>query len=189
ALGIVVYIGIAGFTMLPPVLMLENIRASSGVNRAWTLGKANFWKNFGAMIAVGIITMVIQLAFGALAQWLVLQNLQSSSFMTVQIAQSAVNALISVFTLPLVPIVLTLLYFDARVRFEGLDIAMQTLDSPDPRTWSIAPPPTRGGLDGKDWRNIAILLVGALVISLLFGAAIAALINGFAPVSGLNLPR
>ena len=186
ALGIVVYIAIAGFTMLPPVLVLEGVPAVSGVSRAWALGKANFWKNFGAMTLVGVITTVIQLAFVALTQGLIFQNLQPLS-VTTQFAQTAVNSFISIFTLPLLPIVLTLLYFDARVRFEGLDVALQTLDRSNARTWDIAAPAKRGRLQDKDWRNIAILMVVALVLALLFGAAISAWISSITPMRGLPI--
>jgi hypothetical protein len=185
-LGIVAYIGIAAYAMLAPVLILENIGASAGVSRAWGLGKARFWTNVGVIVAIGIISFVIQLAFSALAGWLLDQILPSTSLLANQIANTAVSAFITIFTLPLMPIALTLLYYDTRTRLEGLDISLQTMDIPNPRPWNVPAPAIRSGLDRNDWRNIIILTVGTVVITLLFGALVTSLINTFVPLGGVR---
>ncbi|MCC6615256.1 MAG: hypothetical protein IT320_17410 [Anaerolineae bacterium] len=186
AFGIVVYMAAAAFTMLAPVLILENISAVSGVNRAGALGRMNFWKNFGVVTLVIVLTNAAQFAIVALTQSYVSQNGLPVS-PTMQLVQSAVNAFFGIFLVPFIPIVLTLLYFDTRIRFEGLAVALQTLDKPNARTWDVAAPIRKSGLQGKDWRNIAILIVGALVLALLFGTALSSWVSSMTPVRGLPL--
>lgn len=182
ALGIVVYIGIAGYCMLPPVLMLENIGVSAGISRAWALGKARFWPILGVVAAILIITTVIQVAFGALAQFVLLGAVRAGgSLLAQQIASSLINGVIGIFTIPLLPIGLALLYYDARTRLEGLDITLQTMDDPQARPWDVMASNISGALNGKDVRNIIILSVVALILSLILGAAMVSLMNGLLP--------
>ncbi len=184
-LGVVAYIGIAGYAMLPPVLMLENIGVSPGISRAWALGKARFWTILGVVAAIGVITVLISVAFGALAQVVFLGAARSSSIITGQIATTLVNSVIGAFTTPLLPIGLALLYYDTRTRLEGLDITLETMENLEARPWDVPASGLSGALNGKDLRNIVILTVGALAISLLFGAAMVSLMNGILPSGGL----
>lgn len=181
ALGIVVYAGIAIYVSLVPVITLENVSVSVGVNRAWSLGRARFWQAFGLLIAIGLITYIISLAFAAVGQLLIVQGLSGASFMTRQITSQILSALISVFILPLIPIGLTLLYYDTRIRVEGLDIALEALENPDARPADLESPMPRGGLNQTDWRNIIILTLGSIVLTVALGGLMVTIFRGLVP--------
>ena len=85
------------------------------------------------------------------------------------------NTIIDVFIAPIWPVALTLLYYDTRVRVEGLDIALRTVNVPDPglAMSSRRLLPRIGCWRQKTWstwvfsRGHADLMVG-LVVLLLF---------------------
>jgi hypothetical protein len=189
ALGIVAYIGVATYAQLAPVLVLEDVSTSFGINRAWALGKARFWTVFGVILAIAVISFVIQFAFTAAAEWVILQVIPPTSLTTLDIVSTLLSTFIGIFLVPLFPIGLTLLYYDTRTRVEGLDIALQSLGRPDARPWDVTSPAGGAGLTSKDWANIAILTIGALIIGVLFSAAFYSLINTFIPTGGFPVPR
>jgi hypothetical protein len=182
ALGIVVYMAIAIYMALMPVLVLEDVGASHGLNRAWALGRARFWQGLGVMVAIGVISYIISLAFGMVASLLVAQGFAGASFTTQQIVNQILGQVIGVFILPLTPIALTVLYYDIRIRVEGLDIALQALDNPNARPSDLEAPRLAGSLNGKDWRNIVILTVGGIVIVVGAGGLLSALVSSIVSV-------
>jgi hypothetical protein len=184
-IGVVVYIYLSTYAFLAPVLVLEDVGTSFGINRAWSLGKARFWMIVGVWAALTVISLVITVAFTAAAEWIILQVLpRTVSLTTTQVINTVLTTIVGLFIVPLLPIALTLLYYDTRTRYEGLDIALQALGRPDARPRDVASPPGGAGLNSKDWVNIAILTVGSLVIGLLAGAAVMSLINTFMPMGG-----
>lgn len=189
AFGIVAYIGIATYALLAPVLVLENVGTSFGVNRAWSLGKARFWTVFGIVLAIYVISFVIELAFTTAAQWAVLQVARSASPMTQQVISTLFATAIGIFLVPLLPIGVTLVYYDTRTRVEGLDIALQSVGKPDARPWDVASPAGGAGLSSADWRNIVILTVCVLVISVVFSALFISLLNSVFPTGAFSVPR
>lgn len=185
ALGIVAYIFVATYAFLAPVLVLENVATSFGLNRAWSLGKSRFWMVVAVWAAIVVISLIISTAFTAAAQWVILQVIASTtSMMTRQLIDTVLSTFVNIFTIPLLPIGLTLLYYDTRTRLEGLDIALQTLGKPDARPWDVVSPPGGAGLNSKDWVNIIILTVGAVIITVTFGAVIYSLFRSLLPTGG-----
>lgn len=180
-LGVVAYIGIAAYSMLSPVLVLENVRAAFGVNRAWALGKSRFWTAFGIIAVITIIGAVIQLAFTSVAQLVVGGSVTSVSFTTADIINTAISTAIQIFIVPLLPIALTLFYYDTRTRVEGLDLALQTLEDVNARPSDVSSPSGGAGLNQKDVVNIIILTVGTLVLTLAAGALMASILNSLFP--------
>lgn len=185
ALGIISYIGITTYSLIAPVLVLENVSTSFGLNRSWALGKARFWMLLAVWASIGLISFIIALAFTAAALWVIYQVVPPTTpFLTRQVIETILTTFISLFTVPLLPIGLTLYYYDTRTRLEGLDIALQALGNPNARPWDVVSPSGGAGLNSKDWVNIIILTVGAVVITLLLGAALVSLLAPFMPTRG-----
>jgi hypothetical protein len=182
--GIVGYIFLSTYAFLAPVLVLEDVGTSFGINRAWSLGKSRFWMIVGVWAAITVLSLIITTAFAAAAQWVIFQIIPPTSLTLSQVIDTALSTFISIFIVPLLPIGLTLLYYDTRTRYEGLDIALQALGRPDARPSDVTSPPGGAGLNSRDWANIAILTVGSLVIGLLAGAALVSLVNTFMPTGG-----
>ncbi|MBZ0279532.1 MAG: glycerophosphoryl diester phosphodiesterase membrane domain-containing protein [Anaerolineae bacterium] len=184
AMGLVFYIGVATYAFLSPVLILENVGTSLGVNRSWSLGKTRFWNVLGIIVVIGIISFVISLAFSSIAQILVINASSTSAFTTLQIINLILSTVINIFVTPLLPIGLTLLYYDTRNRVEGLDIALSALDKPNARPRDVGSPLPQSGLTQRDFINVAILIGGTLVVGLIAGAAFTSLINSLTPNFG-----
>jgi hypothetical protein len=180
--GAIIYFGLAIYAMLVPVLVLENVSASFGINRAWYLGKTRFWFVAGLMLVIWLISLVITLALGGVQQFFAQQLINSRSLGAAQIVVLFFQIVVGLFTAPIFPIAQTLLYYDSRIRLEGLDIAFQSLEKPDPRPSDVpSPAPSGGFLSGRDVVNLVILSVGTIVLTLLFSAAVSQLISQFVP--------
>lgn len=184
ALGIVVYIAIAASGLLAPAAVLEDTSTTGGVNRAWALGKARFWKTFGVGLLVGIVSVAITFAFSTIASLLAFGAFGTLPTLTNQVLLTAINTVISVFITPLVPIAMTLLYYDIRTNVEGLDLALQSFDDPNARPRHVPAPPRGGAITQQDIINIVILTGITIIVLLVFGAAIQALIQPFLPGLG-----
>jgi MFS family permease len=164
--SILVYVGISLFAFLVQVLTLERTDVRRGLSRAWYLARARFWQVAGFMLLVGIITLVVTLVLSALQQ-LFLGGLTTNVVFNV-----ISNLVVSIIVAPVLPIGLTLMYYDTRVRVEGLDIALNAVDSAEPRPSDVASPRPTQLLNGRDAGNIVVLTlflfgIGAL-LTLLF---------------------
>lgn len=180
-LGLVIYLGITINAFLAPTVVLENIGVMAGINRGLGLAKARFWSVFGLVFLIFIIALVLQLAFSVLQQLFSQQVVASASSQGGLVVGTVIETLITIFIAPITPIAFTLMYYDTRVRLEGLDIALAATGKPDARPSDIISPPAASRLKGKDYANILILVVGGFVVVLLLGATFTALVSSFLP--------
>jgi hypothetical protein len=131
--GLIAYIWVAFSAFVTPIIVLERTGVIAGMQRAWVLGKARVWTILGVSIAILMITFVIGLALGFAVQLVIRPAIGSASYTAATAVQIILQTIVAVFIAPIWPITLTLLHYDARVRVEGLDIALQAVDKPDPR--------------------------------------------------------
>jgi hypothetical protein len=186
--GLVAYIFIATFAYLAPVIVLENVNSSFGLNRAWWLGKSRFWTAFGVLFVVYLLVMIFTVIFNVLGQFLTTSLIDIRSTMTYQVVNLIFSTVVGIFVVPIMPIALTLLYYDTRARVEGLDLALMSLDSPQARPINIESPSPGPFFTSRDLVNVAALVGGAFALALVFGTAFTAIINQLAPGFS-NLPR
>lgn len=180
-LGLVAYIGIATFAYLTPVIVLENVNTTFGLNRAWWLGKSRFWTAFGVIFLIYLLGVIFGVIFNLLAQFLTASVLNTQSSVTFQVIILVFSTIVGVVIVPVMPIALTLLYYDTRSRLEGLDLALATLDNAQGRPIHIESPTPGPFLNSRDVVNVLALVGGGLVLTLLFSATVAAILNQFAP--------
>jgi hypothetical protein len=104
--------------MTAPAIVVEELGPIQGLRRSWRLASRRFWPVLGIALLAGLIASVIgqvlsvvpslaALLVGLRWGWLLL---------------GAGGVLTSIVTLPIVAVVATLLYFDARIRTEGFDL-------------------------------------------------------------------
>jgi hypothetical protein len=104
-----------------PALLVEGIGPIRAIRRSWDLVRGSWWRSFGILVVTLILELVLYLVFLAFFQALaaiipgVGDDLRSALS---AIGTTLVSALIG----PLAAIVVTLLYFDLRVRTEGYDL-------------------------------------------------------------------
>ena len=129
-LGILLYLGIAIMPLLAPIMSLEKQGALATFRRAWDLARARFWWLVGFVLLLTILSWIIvngPVILVSSVLNLILESQIGTGAQTVWtvIVQALVQVIGSVLYLPLQMGAMTVLYFDLRVRFEGLDIALQ----------------------------------------------------------------
>lgn len=105
-------------TFVTPVIMVEGGKARRALSRSWSLFNKRFWGYVGALVAMGIVELIIKLVLSALAAIIGTPLLGSHA------AGGVVNVLAAAVNLIVSGILATLMYFDARVRNEGFDIQL-----------------------------------------------------------------
>jgi hypothetical protein len=158
--GVVILLAIAGAVIvalmvvsrvvfLPQAVMIEGQPAGQAVGRAFKLGAKN-WYRIGA---IALFAYFVQLSVSAAIGVPVAVWLGFSGSLTIEtMAQpwwsavfTAISQISSLLILPIWMISLTLLYFDNRVRKEGYDLDLLTMElpvsAPSAYAWMPAPAP------------------------------------------------
>jgi hypothetical protein len=184
---------------VPQAVMLEGERASGSLGRSWYLTKPHFWRVLGIIALLWLLgllltagpSLIINYGIVTLSPSLILRNLVATG----------VSAVLSLLYLPIRLTGETLVYYDLRVRQEGLDLEMElkalsplpeyaeagegaTLPVEDEQP-SLPPasPAREQFLTGRDWRNLGILLAIGFVILLLCCAVYAFLVFAMAALT------
>jgi hypothetical protein len=186
-LGMIIFLMAAISPLVPPAVVLEKQGAIDAVQRAWSLARRRFWPVIGYIFVLYLFSMIVVNGPAGIASVVLAQVFQSLGDPTTQVVLTSIlQGLISlVFILiyyPLQMAAFTLIYFDLRVRTEGFDIALLTMEASGSTeiTETMAAPVPQGNerlITGPELGNFAILtLVGAglyiLFSSILAGLAI-----------------
>jgi hypothetical protein len=188
--GILLFVGMVTGPLVAPVIVLEKRDVLGSIRRAWDLGRSRFWwllgfafilYLFGQLLVTGP-TMVVSF---------IMQYLTISSQITMEqqmiwsnVAQTLVSMIFSLLYLPLQLTAMTIVYFDLRVRSEGLDLAMQAADSPEAKMEIALPEISSQSktplITGKEIGYFVILTLAGgalymLIVSVLFGLMMAAM--------------
>lgn len=106
-----------------PAVVFERAGPFRAVGRSWRLTRGNWWRVFGALFVVFLIALVINFALTA-----VLGGTAASSDSISEIAFAVLATLITlltyVLTYPLWAAVMTVIYYDLRVRHEAFDLQL-----------------------------------------------------------------
>jgi hypothetical protein len=193
-LGMLLFIMAAVNPLVPPIVVLEHQRAIDAVRRAWSLARRRFWPVLGSIFVLYLFSVIVVNGPAAIVNVLLAQVLQSSGDPTKQLVlTSIIQGLVSlVFVLiyyPLQMTAFTLIYFDLRVRTEGFDLALLTMEangSTDITETMAAPVPQTNErlITGPEFGNFAILtLVGAGLYIFFFSflAGLGLFVTNFSP--------
>jgi glycerophosphoryl diester phosphodiesterase family protein len=122
---------LCGLILAFPALVLEpGSTASGSLARSWALTRGSRWRIFGMLVTLGLLLYVPIVALTALAA-LVLPDAPSGSAMSGGLIGLVMAAVVQLFLYPLFYCVLTVSYYDLRVRKEGFDLEVlaQTLQT------------------------------------------------------------
>ncbi len=167
--------------LAPSVVVLERQGAVESVRRAWSLARRQFWRVLGYVIVLYLFSLIV-VAGPSMVINLVLQGALASfrdpALMAVvsTIVQSLARLVVSLIYYPVQMTAFTLIYFDLRVRTEGFDLALQTIDpsSAADLNQALTPPPAPDErfMTGQDLGNFAILTLAGVGIYILFFSVI-----------------
>jgi hypothetical protein len=105
-----------------PALLHEGLGGSKALGRSFKLVRGRWWPTFGALLVMYLIVIVISAVLGFILGAALISNLDNEALAAV--LYTLVNTASSLVTLPLVAAVVTIIYFDLRVRKEGFDLQM-----------------------------------------------------------------
>jgi len=103
-------------------LVFERTGPFGSLGRSWQLTKGNFWRTLGTLLVVFLITFILQLVLGGIAGGIL--GASDSGEFAVAVVLTLVNVLALVVTYPLWAAVVSVLYYDLRVRNEGFDLQL-----------------------------------------------------------------
>lgn len=119
--GIIV---IVRLLLASPAVMVEDNSATDAMRRSWRLVKGFFWKTLGVSLLTtligGIVQGVFDIPFNVYVQYLYEQQNWAAAAVVAFIGTSISATLVT----PFGAIVYVLLYFDLRIRKEGMDLSL-----------------------------------------------------------------
>jgi hypothetical protein len=108
------------FVMVAPAIVIEDLGPIKGLKRSWRLAKRRYWSTLGIALLAGLMAYVLGQILSAAPTFGGLFIGLRWGWILLAAGSSAVAILVT----PLVSIVATLLYFDARIRTEGFDLQL-----------------------------------------------------------------
>jgi hypothetical protein len=181
--GALIFISWAVTPLLAPIVMIEKLDAASVIRRAWDLARRRFWWMLGFMFILVLLSNLIvtgpTLAVNFILTLVFGQQDPFQSAIITTVINAVVSLIAGTFYLPLQLTAYTLVYFDLRVRTEGFDLALLSMQisGAQPSLESIQELPTQAPsgklVEWTDVGNFAILtMVGVglyfLLIAILF---------------------
>ncbi len=113
---------LVGWVAVLPAIFIENLGLGAALGRSWRLVQGMWWRTFFIVLLIGLVYYVVTIALGGffyLGQQLL--SIVVSPYIALSIYEAAVIIVQGV-TVPILLIAFVLLYFDLRVRKEGIDL-------------------------------------------------------------------
>jgi hypothetical protein len=181
-IGILLFFSQAITPLAVPIIVIEGQSGYPAIRRAWDLARRRFWWVVGFVAILYLFNQIVvggpSFLIGILAVTLgdsLIETGGAVSAQTLQtIAQTLATMIANLLYLPLQLSCMTLLYFDLRIRTEGLDLALladSTLrEGTDVEALIAQSPPAEstGLVTWPELGNFALLSLGAAAIGLVF---------------------
>jgi hypothetical protein len=129
------------WVVVMPVMFIENAGLGAAMGRSWRLVQGRWWRTFLIVFLIFIVFYAVRIALSAfIALGQTLLQLVISPIVVVWIS-GATSVLVDSLVNPVFQIAIVLIYFDLRVRREGLDLFQLAQGLPPP-----PPPPSLAGV-------------------------------------------
>jgi hypothetical protein len=179
--GIVLFMSLIVIPLIAPIASLENLGVGATIRRAWDMGRSRFWWLIGYAIVLALLGQLIVTGpvylLSALLQGM-LASLAEISFEMQSVLNTIISSLLTMalglLYGPLQLTMMTVVYFDLRVRNEGLDLALQLSSTDEDGAESASLPEITGAtstplLAGIDIGRFALLsLIGIALLGCYF---------------------
>ena len=111
-----------GWAAVLPVMFVEDVGLGGALRRSWGLVQGRWWRTFFILLLVFLLNYVVSIALEAfLYLGQALLSIFLSQFVSLAIYEAGA-IVVSGLLIPILQIALVLIYFDLRVRKEGLDL-------------------------------------------------------------------
>lgn len=111
-------------TLATPVVVLEKMRATAAIQRAWRLFRLRPWWIIGYILLISLMAYLVILGPTLIAAGIFTVVAPTANPFTSTAVQQSVTYLFSIIFMPIQLTALTLMYFDLRIRFEGFDLML-----------------------------------------------------------------
>jgi hypothetical protein len=115
------------WTVTPPALVTEQLGPLSALGRSFRLVKGRFWAVLGAVVLAYLLYVVVSQIIGTVTGVVTIfgaANTDQFSFLPAVLG----NVLVSIVSAPFLAAMVTIIYFDLRVRKEGYDLELMARD-------------------------------------------------------------
>ena len=110
-------------SMTFPALVCEKTGPFKSISRSWQLTRGNWWRIFGTLLVIVLLLFVLSIALG-LVLGAVLLGADSIGEVAFAVLATLIDVLIAAIVFPIWAAVLTVMYYDLRVRNEGFDLQL-----------------------------------------------------------------
>lgn len=117
-----IWLGVA-WSVAVPVLMVEGVGGPAALQRSFDLVRGRWWATFGALV---LLVLLVVFAGGIVGFAIGLLTKGSGSVFVWLLVSVGTGLLVTLFVTPFQAAVLAVIYFDLRVRKEGLDLERLT---------------------------------------------------------------
>ena len=139
-------------------IVSERAGPFSAIGRSWELTRGHWWRTFGTLLVLGLLSLVLYLAIVAGLGSAIATN-QDMSEVTYATLTVALTIVLFAILYPLIAAIISVMYYDLRVRNEGFDLQLLAQgvgadtsrfeSAPElpgaPPSTSVPPPSTSGG--------------------------------------------
>jgi uncharacterized membrane protein len=122
--GVILAVGLA--VAIPAVVLESGQSASGALSRSWELTRGSRWRIFGLGITLFVLLYIPVVAIGGVMAMLIPSGATAGfgATSTATIVALAIGGVVQLFIYPLFYCVLTVTYYDLRVRKEGFDLEL-----------------------------------------------------------------
>lgn len=169
--------------LVPPVVVLENQGVFDSVQRAWSLARRRFWPVLGYVLVLALFSLIVVNGPAGIVSFLLAQFLPTlgdptTTLVLTSVVQGLVTLVFVLLYYPLQMAAFTLIYFDLRVRTEGFDLALLTMEASGSTNLAetMAAPLSKGNerfITGPELGNFAIITLAAAGLYIFFVSFIA----------------
>jgi hypothetical protein len=117
-----IYLGVA-LSMVFPALLFERLGPGAAYSRSFSLVSGNWWRTFGTLLVTFLILVVLTAALGG-GLGALLGAAAPGDEALAAIFLTLLNILLAIILYPIAASILTVLYYDLRVRKEGFDLEL-----------------------------------------------------------------
>lgn len=186
--GVFIFLSLVVGPLLAPIVILEQQGSGTSLRRAWDLGRSRFWWLLGFALVLALLSQLIITAPSYLIRTLLQSMLAGQgSYINMLVWSSVIQTLVQMLGgllyLPLQLCAMMVVYFDLRVRTEGLDLAMQAAANAGAETNIVAltgtsPKPSPSLVTGSEVGqfilvSIATVAIYAILIGILMAVTLA----------------
>ena len=177
-IGLLIFLSGVVSELLPALVVIEKLKGLDPITRAWNLARRRFWWLLGLSIIIFLFNLLVvvgpTLLINALATSLLGGSTVGNTAVISTLISSILSGLLHLFTLPILAAVWTLVYFDLRIRTEGFDLVLATLEPGEGETVELSnlpvPVSTEKWMTGEDISKFAVISLSVLgIIALLAG--------------------